>query len=88
MAAKDLENIKKEIPGLDEMALEALLGTLEVLRGPTSHKDKLTAAGLILSYTMSKPVAKTEVSISQAEAWLKTIEHDEDEEVVKLKGHT
>lgn len=81
MAAKDLENIKREIPTLDAMAQEALLGTLEVLRGPTSQKDKLSAASLILSYTMSKPEAKTKVTISQAEEWLKTIEHDDMEEL-------
>jgi hypothetical protein len=80
MAAQDLDNIKK-VMTLDDMAQEALLGVLEVLRGPTSQKDKLTAANTILTYTMSKPVQKSEVSISQAEAWLKTIEHIEDEQL-------
>ncbi len=87
MAAKDLENIKREIPTLDAMAQEALLGTLEVLRGPTSQKDKLAAASLLLSYTMAKPEAKTKVTISQAEEWLKTIEHDDNEDL-QLGGHS
>ncbi len=80
MAAQDLENIKKRVD-LDETAQEALRGVLEVLRGPNSNKDKLAAANTLLLYTMTKPVQKSEVSISQAEAWLKTIEHDEDDQL-------
>ena len=78
MAAKDLENIKKRM-SLDEMAQEALLGCLEVLRGPANQKDRLTAAQTLLLYTMPKPAAETKVTISQAEQWLKTIEHDDEE---------
>lgn len=73
----DMENIKKVIPDLDDMASEALFETLTVLRGPTSQQQKLAAAKLLLEYTKAKPVAKSEVTVNAAEAWLASIADNE-----------
>lgn len=75
---KDMANIKKTME-LSEMAEEALEGALTVLRAPASQQTKLTAAKLILEFTKSKPVAKSEVSVNKAEEWLASLSHDLEE---------
>jgi hypothetical protein len=75
---KDMANIKKTVE-LSEMAEEALEGALTVLRAPASQQTKLTAAKLILEFTKSKPVAKSEVSVNKAEEWLASLSHDIEE---------
>ena len=74
---KDMENIQKVHPDLDEMAKEALEGALGVLRGPNSQQVKLSAAKLLLEFTKSKPVAKSEVSVNAAESWLASLGKEE-----------
>lgn len=71
-ALKEVEEIKKKID-LTEASEEALTGAITVLRGPVSAKDKLTAARLVLDFTMAKPVAKSEVTVSSAEDWLRSL---------------
>ena len=73
----DMENIKKNME-VNEMAEEALTGALTVLRSPNTQQTKLAAAKLILEFTRSKPVAKSEVSVNKAEEWLASIANDED----------
>lgn len=75
---KDMANIKKTME-LSEMAEEALQGALTVLRAPASQSTKLSAAKLILEFTKTKPVAKSEVSVNKAEEWLASLAHDLDE---------
>ena len=75
---KDMENIEKAHPDLDVMAKEALEGALTVLRGPQSQQMKLAAAKLLLEFTKSKPVAKSEVSVNAAEAWLASLGKEDD----------
>lgn len=72
MVAKDLENIAAKVD-IPEAAQEGLKTLLTVIRGVASPKDKISAAGKLLEFTMSKPVAKSEVAISQAEAWLNSL---------------
>lgn len=73
---KDMENIEKAHPDIDEMAKEALEGALTVLRGPQSQSIKLQAAKLLLEFTKAKPVTKSEVSVNAAEAWLASLGKD------------
>jgi hypothetical protein len=57
-------------------AKEAMHAALEVMRNQIiSHKDKLTAAGLVLKFTKSPPVQKHEV-LNKAEDWLEAIAND------------
>lgn len=76
---KDMENIKRAFPDLNEVAAEALQETLSVLRGPQSQQQKLAAAKLLLDFSMSKPVAKSEVSVNAAEDWLASLAKDNDD---------
>ena len=73
LAQEDLENIKKTID-LSDTAQEALFTLLTVMRTkgePT--REKINCAAKLLEFTLAKPVAKTEVTINQAEAWLKSL---------------
>jgi hypothetical protein len=79
MAKEDMTEIKKKID-LSEAAEEALHNVLTVMRGPVSTKDQLAAASKVLEYTMAKPVAKSEVTVNAAEAWLASLKDDEIEE--------
>lgn len=73
---QDMANIKKHLD-LPDMANEALEGALTVLREPSTQATKLSAAKLILEFTKSKPVAKSEVSVNKAEEWLASLAHDD-----------
>jgi hypothetical protein len=77
MAERDLENIKKNYSLEDSAAEEALKGALEVIRQPTSQQNKLAAARLVLEFTRSKPVAKSEVTVNKAEEWLNSLESED-----------
>ena len=58
---------------------EAMTGALTVLRNPNSQQTKLAAAKLLLDFSKTKPVAKSEVSINAAEAWLASLADDNTE---------
>jgi hypothetical protein len=75
-AKKDMEQIKKNID-MTEAAEEALEGAITVLRQPASQQVKLAAAKLVLEFTKSKPVAKSEVSVNKAEEWLASLAADD-----------
>lgn len=68
-ARKSMEDIKKTID-LPAAAEEALLAALTTMRSPLAAREKLAAAKLVLDFTMAKPVAKSEVTVNAAEAWL------------------
>ena len=78
MAKEDMAEIKKKID-LSEAAEEALSNVLEIMRGPVSTKDQLAAASKVLEYTLAKPVAKSEVTVNAAEAWLASLKEDNEE---------
>lgn len=78
-AKKDMENIKRVMPDLNEVAAEALESALVVLRGPQNQKERLAAAKLLLEFSMSKPVAKSQVSVNAAEDWLASLGKEEDD---------
>lgn len=75
-AKRDMENIKAKID-MSEAAEEALEGAITVLRQPASQQVKLAAAKLVLEFTKSKPVAKSEVSVNKAEEWLASLSADD-----------
>lgn len=64
----------------DEYAKEALKTAVEIMREPAQNRDKLTAARMVLDFTKSKPVAKSEVTIGAAEAFLSSLLEGEQEE--------
>jgi hypothetical protein len=72
----DLQNIRK-IMDLDSIAEEAMRATLEILRGPAPVGDKLKAARTLLDFSKIKPVAKSEVTVNSAEAWLDSLSDNE-----------
>lgn len=77
-ARKDMENIKRVMPDLNEVASEAIESALTVLRGPQNQKERLAAAKLLLEFSMSKPVSKSQVSVNAAEDWLASLGKDGD----------
>lgn len=69
-----MANIKKINPSLaDDRAEKAMLATLEILESPMHQELKLKAARQVLEWTAAKPVAKSEVTVNAAEAWLASI---------------
>lgn len=69
-----------EIPK-NEFAREAIEAAVETLRMDTVNvKDKLTAARLVLDFTMSKPAAQAELTVKRAEDFLADIAKDMIEE--------
>lgn len=86
---KDAETVvdimKKDFGVEDELAQEALRTAVIIMREPGQAREKLAAARMILDFTKSKPVAKSEVSVGKAEEFLASlllaeIYHDNEEE--------
>ena len=72
--AKRFVKIMKEEHNLDDpRAEEALETAVEIMRTPVHNRDRLQAAKLILDFTKVKPVAKSEVTIGNAEAFLSSL---------------
>ena len=62
-----------EIPKV-EFAREAIVTAVEVMRREDINvKDKLTAAKVVLEYTMAKPASETTVNVKTAESFLEDI---------------
>ena len=57
----------------DPRAEEALETAVEIMRTPVHNRDRLQAAKLILDFTKVKPVAKSEVTLNNAEAFLSSL---------------
>ena len=73
-AAIHMANIKKVVPDIaNERAESAMLATLEIMEAATTQEMKLKAARQVLEWTAAKPVAKSEVTVNAAEAWLASI---------------
>lgn len=68
-----------EIPK-HEFAREAIETAVEIMRiNEMNPKDKLAAARTVLEWTMSKPVAQSEVSVKRAEDFLSLVADKADE---------
>lgn len=71
--ARRIFHIMKEqglLPGTDDIADEALLAVLTMMRQPGPVKDKHSLARTLLEYTRSKPSTKTDVTVRTAEDFL------------------
>ena len=75
-AKKVVEIMKKQYDIEDPRAEEALETAVEIMRTPVHNRDRLQAAKLILDFTKVKPVAKSEVVIGNAEAFLSSLLDD------------
>lgn len=72
--AKKVVTIMAEKYGIeDEYAKEALTTAVEVMRVPGETRERLAAARLVLDFTKTKPVAKSEVTIGKAEEFLSSL---------------
>jgi hypothetical protein len=63
----------------DSAAVEALEFNITTMRGKHDIRSRLAAAAKVLEYTKSKPVAKSEVTLSKAEDWLAQVAASNDE---------
>ena len=76
-AKADAERIVKvmaEDNQIDDIyAIEALKTAVQIMREPSQSRDRLTAARMVLDFTKTKPVAKSEVTIGKAEAFLESL---------------
>lgn len=62
-----------EIPKQD-FAKEAITTAVEIMRREDMHpKDKLTAAKVVLEWTLAKPASETTVNVKTAESFLEDI---------------
>jgi hypothetical protein len=59
-----------------QYADEALEAAVTVVRTPANEQTRIAAARLILDFTRSKPVAKSEVNVKTAEDWLQNVMED------------
>lgn len=76
-AKKAVSIMKKQYDIEDRRAEEALETAVEIMRTPVHNRDRLQAAKLILDFTKVKPVAKSEVVIGNAEAFLSSLLDDD-----------
>lgn len=63
----------KKLDIKDTYQTEALEAAVEIMRCPGAGRDRLAAARLILDFTMSKPVAQAQLSITRAEDFLASL---------------
>lgn len=68
---------KVTIDEQDEFARQALTEAVANMYGTGVLKDRLAAARLVLEYTMQKPAAKSEVTVKNAEDFLKELAKEE-----------
>ena len=61
----------------DEYGQEALQTAVEIMRVPGETRERLAAARLVMEYTKSKPVSKSEVAVSKAEDFLASLLDEE-----------
>lgn len=80
-AEKIVDKMSKDYNIEDEYAKEALKTAVQIMREPAQNRDKLAAARMVLDFTKSKPVAKSEVAIGKAEAFLSSLLEDDDQGV-------
>jgi hypothetical protein len=78
--AKKVVSIMKQDHEMNARAEEALETAVEIMRTPVHNRDRLQAAKLILDFTKVKPVAKQEVTLNNAEAFLSSLLDDDGEQ--------
>ncbi len=79
--AKEVVKIMAEKHNIeDEYSQEALETAVEIMRVPGETRERLSAARLILDYTKSKPVSKSEVAVSKAEDFLASLLDEESQD--------
>ena len=64
----------------DDYAKEALTTAVEVMRVPGETRERLAAARLVLDFTKTRPVAKSEVTIGKAEEFLASLLDENEQE--------
>lgn len=64
----------------DEYAKQALEAAVEIVQVPGETRERLAAARLVLDFTRSKPVTKSEVSIGKAEEFLSSLLEEDSEQ--------
>jgi hypothetical protein len=64
----------------DEYAKQALEAAVEIVQVPGETRERLAAARLVLDFTRSKPVSKSEVSIGKAEEFLSSLLEEDGQE--------
>ena len=76
-AKRIVEIMSKEYSIEDEYAKAALETAVEVMRVPGDNRERVAAARLVLDFTKSRPVAKSELAISKAEDFLSGLLEEE-----------
>ena len=79
-AEKVVKIMSQEFGVEDTYAQEALQTAVEVMRVQGETRERLAAARLILDFTKTKPVAKSEVTIGKAEEFLSSLLEDDGQE--------
>ena len=64
----------------DDYSREALETAVEVMRVPGETRERLAAARLVLDFTKSKPVSKSEVAVAKAEDFLASLLAEDEED--------
>jgi len=64
----------------DDYSREALETAVEVMRVPGETRERLAAARLVLDFTKSKPVSKSEVAVAKAEDFLASLLTEDEED--------
>ena len=81
VAMKKAERILAKMPDAPENddAKAALAVGVAVMKNPTlSAKDQLAGARMVLEWTQAKPASKSEVVVNEAEAWLASLDDQEE----------
>jgi len=77
-ARKVVEIMAEQIE--DDYSKEALTTAVEIMRVPQDSRSRIAAARLVLDFTKSKPVAKSEIAVAKAEEFLASLLDNEEEE--------
>jgi len=79
-AKRIVEIMSKEYSIEDDYAKAALETAVEVMRVPGDNRERVAAARLVLDFTKSRPVAKSELAISKAEDFLAGLLEEDNEQ--------
>ena len=77
-ARKVVEIMAEQIE--DDYSKEALTTAVEIMRVPQDSRSRIAAARLVLDFTKSKPVAKSEIAVAKAEEFLASLLDNDEEE--------
>lgn len=76
-AKRMVKKIEENIDIKSEYARKALETVAEIMQTPGSDAERLKASRVLLEFTQSKPVAKSEISVSKAEDFLASLVEDD-----------